>query len=544
MKVFGLRFTTFFALACAPLWLGCPDSIGGGNGGSAPQVVVLVPDTNVVGTQLGVNVQVSNCSDIQSAGLYHDTRLLQTLTFNGASASVTLSASDIPFATAGLAAELALVARVTCGNGRQGQSAITGATFLPVAQTYSPTNGERIAPLVFYAESSGPSTTFVGCEILEDGTQRLVRRNLSGVRIAYMNTSQVYCTTATRFGPLQNGVRWMVTPQVGALAFNQQLEATVIARHFDGSSFGTLIVPPPRAHFTVASNGDLIIYQVPGVVASARTLYRVRPICIAPTCTDPVVWATTPQLGSASPLVVQLQGDPVIAGGSLLVPGATDDMSNSRLLVLTMELDVSTGQRLNFGVQGSIPKGPGDNPQPPPMTVSADGLRVFLRDLNPPGPFGQTSLVRAFETLADEVQVWQSDDFAAVIDHVTPFANGTRLAAVAANRTWFLDANTGNVLNPTTPATASGGSLTLYEIPGPNSELYMLSVPNGGVVGTPATELIAVQSAETGVFLQYKAGADTTWIAWDDGGQLWLRSGADVARPLTTSQYVALKNQQ
>jgi hypothetical protein len=187
----------------------------------------------------------------------------------------------------------------------------------------------------------------------------------------------------------------------------------------------------------------------------------------------------------------------------------------------------------------------GDVPHTHRMDLSPADTVVYLPFVTAtdPNTFAVTaSEIRAYDTTGSGTPLWHSTPFPVEIQRALPFANGTKIAAVADKQVWFLNAD-GTAINPGKPISAHGSYVVLKAEMGPRQELYLLTGPvpaNPNVL--PASEVITLRTPEEGALVRYQVGSGTVMIRADDGGQPWLQVNGLLARMLSADQYTALRN--
>lgn len=143
-----------------------------------------------------------------------------------------------------------------------------------------------------------------------------------------------------------------------------------------------------------------------------------------------------------------------------------------------------------------------------------------------------------------QAQVWTTATVPGELRLVLPFASGNVLAAVGPYHTYFLNAQTGAILNLGGKAIAPSGSQVIVGVqPGLGGDFYVLAGPDLGATATAhPTEIIAVDSPSSGELwrLQYGSGTQAgaaMYIGMDDIGQPWIRAGNDLLELWSTLEY-------
>jgi hypothetical protein len=491
-----------------------------------PQATLTVPQPNTVGQSLIVQVSASGCEQVESLSIYDGEEFIKSVPYSGAGGTVPvdIGANEIKY-TRGIAAQLTLKARVICTDKRQNDSLQQPAVFFPVAELIELPAGNtgQIVPDFFVADGSGVLLTFIGCGTLPNGTGRLFKVNKSGTVLASVDMP-FPCTVNTVITGMdpQSRKRWVWTPDWGAIAVDEQLKRTA----------STIIKVDL---LSVGPGGDALIYNATGTGAGLSRLSH--------TGDDVIKWRYSPRGFMVAPALVN-------NNGVALVPSiAPDSTLGAAIIVATVDYgdqNPSTG-----GIETNaflVKRVASNDPVPettPPATFNADGTVLYLaiEGLN------QLTQVYACAPLANNCdganQRWVSPVLAGSIVATVPYANGGRLAVIAPQKMWFLDANTGAVINKggaDQPFTTQGALITLQVQPGGGPYPHAFYILNGpafqeGLPTPMPVEIVGTDTADKGVLYRYQISSGTLAAAVDATGTLWLRVGRKLARPLTPPEY-------
>jgi hypothetical protein len=188
-----------------------------------------------------------------------------------------------------------------------------------------------------------------------------------------------------------------------------------------------------------------------------------------------------------------------------------------------------------------------ENPIPseaPPTVFSPDGSLVFIAS---PSSLGSTVL--ACPSQANDcasAPVWKTTLNAPIVAMV-PYAAGTRLAAIASQKVWFLDASTGAITNKDSAPLSPEGGLVVLQVqsgaPPAAQAFYLLNgpPPQDNLPTPQALEIVATDDPAKGELYRYQVNAGSLSVAMDDAGTLWMRVNGDLVRPLTPAEYRQVK---
>ncbi|MDY7229453.1 hypothetical protein [Hyalangium rubrum] len=491
-----------------------------------PQAVLSVPQPNTVGQKLTVQVSATGCDQIQTLAIYDQETQLKTVAYSGSgTVTVDLQQNEIPY-TRGIAALLSLKARVICTDGRQNDSQPQPATFFPVAEVIEPAAGSglQVVPDYFVAEGSGGSVNFIGCGNDVFGAPFLFRVTKTGPAISQISKAMprgYVCTSATSISGLDpsSRKRWLWTPNVGAFAFDEQLNIT-------GRTAVKLDL------LSVGPGGDALVYD-------ASRLYRMSH-------EDPngvPKWAYATR---GSMIAAALPRN----DGRVMVPSVTSDNTPGNDTAIVVSLVDYGDQNPNTGgletqtyLMTRLTAAELAADIVPPATFNADGSLLYLAL---PGANNLTQVI-ACATQGNgcegTAQRWASQYLPGQVVATVPFANGSRLAAIAPQKVWILNASNGAIMNKDqAPLSPEGALLILQVQPGAGNfpqAFYLLAgpIPQDGLPAPQPLEIIGTDTAEKGELFRYQVNAGSIASAVDSAGALWLRIGANLVRPLTPSEY-------
>ena len=491
-----------------------------------PQVSVLVDETNTVGRSVRLSISVSGCSKVQKLELFDNDTLLKVVPYTASPTPVELTSEELKYPQ-GLAANLALLASVTCDDGRKNVSQAQLATFMPVAEVIDPpSEGEQVVPDYFAVDGSGDSATFIGCGV-ENNVPKLYRVKKSDPTHYDSLDMPFTCdasTTVTERKPASRGTRWIWTSGKQGLAMDVNFKR-----------LGDTGVTSTKEHLalnqlTVAPDGSAI-------VDDGNDIQRVL--------TTGVVKWTGPK--DAVSNAGELLGEPVVRSSSdeVVVARKEQSASENAVDVRVAVYAFSTGELKKtyriahishiqnvmgvFNATGSV------------LYLSLQGDTTALVEAC---AIGVPDLCQAGTT--PKSRLWVSDALQGNIVALLPYSNGTRLAAITSNRYWFLDAQSssstaGKVVNKgQMPLTPNGALMARFIQPGLNDGSFYIFNSGQGTSSTPypaPVELMATDSAEKGLLYRYQTSGSSLFGALDEAGTLWLRVGRKLVRPMTPAQY-------
>jgi hypothetical protein len=489
-----------------------------------PQATLSVPKPNVAGPKITVNVGATGCDAIQSLDIYDREDKLKSVAYSGpGTVPVDLLANEVKY-TRGIAVQMSLKARVTCTDGRTNDSQPQPATFFPAAEVIDPPpTGGQVVTDNFVTEGTLPLIYFIGCGNDVGGIPKIykVEKNNTSSQAPLTVNMPFICTQSTVITPKHpaTGKRWLWTPNAGALAFDANLNIT--AR-----------INAPIDLLTVGPDGDAVVYDA-GSGGSIVGVARVSHV------NGTAKWSYTPR-----GFVINA---PAVRTSDMLVATVTANGAPSgRANIMVSRVDYTNGLELSALVIQEIAS---SNPIPteaPPSVFSPDGNLMFMAFTG----LGNVTQVFACVTngsgCTGTTQRWQNPPLlTAPIVALVPYAAGSRVAAIASQKVWFLDASTGAVTNKggVDGALSPEGGLVVLQVqagapPYPQSFFILSGPPPQQNLPEPQPlELLATDDPTKGELYRYQINAGSIAVAIDDSGTLWLRAGGSLVRPLTLGEY-------
>lgn len=482
-----------------------------------PLIFLTVPEANVIGTAFALTVNVDGCQAVKRVAVLDHGNEVVGIDAPTVPLTVSLRPSDVSF-HAGIAAQLSLSASATCDDGRTNTSQPQPGTFFPVAQVFRSTGGQLV-PDFFVAEGQAKNVTFVGC----NGSRALVRVNTAGAILKQV-ALPFDCTVATSITDKNaaTGLRWLITPGLGAIAFDSNLTITASAEDGAGHSLNP-------SFLAVASDGDAIVMGQPGT--GTNWIFRVpHTNCTSGPPCGPPTWS----IGSAIQRLPE--GNPVIVSNTVYLPLANDPLAGTEYFeVATFDYDSgSNTDELEVGYTQY------DVNVPPhiAMSFSPDGSRVFLPfdASSPAGTFTTEGCPTAAGSAPDCTDGWEATSMMGSALVAAPFA--PYVAAIGSQNTYFFDAASGaNVGQGGQPLTSSGALVTLAYQLGHGSDFYLLNGPSGSA----PTEIVGIDSPQNGELFRVQIPGGSLSIAIADDGIGWIRVGNDLMQLLPLTEYRQLR---
>jgi len=494
-----------------------------------PQVGIILDDPSTVGTSFKVGISVSGCDQVRSLELLDDNTPLKQVTYTTNPTPVELAMNEFRY-TRGIATPLALTARVTCSDGRTNVSKAELATFFPVAESISPlTTNEQVVPDFFVAEGSGSTVTFMGC-VREGNGSGLYKVTKNPADNAVRVNMEISCsekTIITERRPAGTGHRWVWTPNEGLFSLNSRFEAGPVIR-----------VKVDR--LTVTPEGDALVYDEGDDPFTPKQLRRYTPTKATAEWTIGI--GTGAGTGTGSFII----GDMVFAGSgtSAVVPlgrAFREDTPGGEIRVA--KLNYTTGQWTSDVRVDSLTNFTTTEDLPPPVALNASGTQLYIAVQS-----GTSANVKACATDgatqgcdAPNLKWRTSTPLQGWMVALVPYASGSRVAAVAANQNWFLDATNGQVVNKGGQSISPTGALVPRQVlVGPDSVFYFFNSaalqPGQTTLPSPV-EIVATDLAEKGELYRYQLSGGSLAGSTDDSGTLWLRVNRKLVRPLSPAQY-------
>lgn len=496
-----------------------------------PQVFLTNPLENPqIGPTLKVRVNVSGCASVKHIDLKHNkTVFLKGIDSPKVPADIDLlpTAFNNLYNSLGISANLNLSATAICDDDRTNTSTGLGIQYFPVASKLDPGSGmQTMLPDAFVAEGGlGGTPTFVGCISVNDQLA-IAHVDTMGLVPLFNSTLPFACSASSTITDknLASGTRWLLDSG-GVFSFDEQLD-------IKGGMTGSF------TNIGVGPEGDLMAYTNHSL--GGHSLFRVP----ANGTPDMPIWANS----------TQPQG--TFASGTLLTNPVVDTSGVVFTLTWAYMFDTfsghvqvekynwNTGQFIGATDIGTQSYGDFNVPVLPGAAFSQDGRVVYLA-VQATGVSGRTSSsIVACSTLNPMCQVpggvqWQSPSLDAVVIAVLPYFNDKIIAAIAPDRIFFIDGDTGVLISwMSEPLVASPGLGVIQLQAGAGRDFYML---NGSAGGYP-TEVVAVDDPASGELwrLNIQGGSSPqTGITMgiDVTGQSWLRVGTAQVKPLSLSEY-------
>jgi hypothetical protein len=504
-----------------------------------PLVTLTVPEPNVAGFSLRLQLSVTGCDSVSKLEVYDGTELLKAVSYTGDPTPVVLGRSELRYAR-GIPARPSLIAKATCADGREGTSQSQPAVFFPVAFVQDPPNANsQVVTDFFVADGRGDAVAFIGCGVDGTGRSWLYRVNSRG-EVLKNKAMPFPCTPWTQITERHpvTGKRWVWTPNQGAAAFDEQLEISGRTTT-DNNGVDLLAVGP---------DGDAVMWDErrDATPSSMRRLGHA-------TAFEEKWKMESTSVNAANRMYGIVVAEPRIRNNAqMVVPmwGLVSGEPKARVLV--GELDYARGVWSNIY---QIEERPAPNnylPMPgPAVAFDPTGNLLFVAR-----QVGSVYYVAACAATSSDYngrceninnvrnQRWITVDLPDPIVLLLPYAGGSRLAAIGPRRTWFINALDGQIISKSNQPLATSGTLVTAQVyAGKGSDFYMLNAPPATGTNRPySVEILATDAAEQGELFRYEAGGGGSLsAAMDDDGRLWMRVGRKLVRPLPLSDYRAAR---
>ncbi|SEU18656.1 hypothetical protein [Stigmatella erecta] len=494
-----------------------------------PQATLSVTETNVVGTKVTVQVGATGCDQIESLSIYDGDTYIKGVAYSGGGqVPVEIQRNEFKY-TKGIAGYFSLRAKVVCTDKLENYSQPQPVTFFPVAEVYDAPAGTQVVTDKFIAEGSGASVSFIGCGNDATGIPYLFRVTKAGgviteksVRMPFLCTND---TVITSIHPV-SGKRWIWTPNAGAFAFDRNLNIT-------GRTDYLLDL------LAVGTDGDAIIYDA-GAGGDDKALYRIAHQPSSP----PVAfkWKTSVDGFAVTTPVATTDG--VVLVASITSAGAPS--GRARVVVSKISYGAANGAggggyvgtylMKEFASAETIPT------VSPPATFSVDGTLLYMAFSLQGAATELLACKTQSEGCEGTSQRWtQPPVLPRQIVATVPFANNSRLAAIAPQQVYVLDASTGAVLNKDQAPLTPEGALVVNQVQSGGGgqfpeALFVLNSAANAPYPAPL-EIVATEKAANGELFRYRLNAGSMGASVDDEGTLWLRVGTKLVRPLPLSDY-------
>lgn len=510
---------------------GCtPPSSGDGGTPTPPVVFITVANSVVIDTSIKGNVTTNGCKKVAQVELDAQGTFLADANYTSNPTAWEIPAQQLSrfYPNLGLAASLELTAVVHCDDGRKATSQPAVVKFMPVASVVEGQGGLML-PDSFVAEGGlGGPTTFIGCVGTATGAT-LARVDQAGNLIAQLTDAAgnpwtgFGCTNASVITDRNAATRtrWLMEPKVGVLAFDSNLKVTASATG-DFRSVGVS-----------KNDGNAIVYMSG---TPTNTLFVLRPTG----GTTPVVWSV--------PTQGMMNSTPLVNNGELLLSFWQFDSGTNVGEVVAYKLNYFNGAQIASAVLLHQSFGAGVDPIPVAGTIEQTGQLFYMPLLQRDVATGNVKTVVAAcplnvgpGVIACEAATkrWYSRLFDGVLSTVVPFSGSNYLAAAGPYATYFLSTADGTVKNAGEVPLRPEGSMQVQSlISGPATDFYLLDGPPGQW----PTEIVATDKPENGELwrVQFGTGESPTaglYLAIDDGGNVWLRVGANQVKMLGNLEY-------
>ncbi|WP_225414616.1 hypothetical protein [Stigmatella hybrida] len=495
-----------------------------------PQATLSVTETNVVGTKVTVQVGATGCDQLESLSIYDGDNYIKTVAYSGGGlVPVDIQRNEFKY-TKGIAGYFSLRAKVVCTDKLENYSQPQPVTFFPVEEVYDAPQGTQVVTDKFVAEGSGGSVSFIGCGNDATGLPYLYRVTKTGTVITEKSVRMPFlCTNDTAITSIHpvSGKRWIWTPNAGAFAFDRNLNVS-------GRTDFLLDL------LAVGQDGDAIIYDA-GAGGEQKAVYRIG----HQTPTAPVTykWRFLDLTGFAITTPVTTT-DGVVLVASITNQGASSGRARVVVTKISYGAQNGSGGGGNVGMylMKEFASGEITPTVSPPATFSVDGTLLYMAfSLQ-----GAATELLACKTQSDgcegTAQFWtQPPVLPRQIVATVPFANNSRLAAIAPQHVFILDASTGTVLNKDQAPLTPEGALVVNQVQSGGGgqfpeALFVLNSAANAPYPAPL-EIVATEKAANGELFRYRLNAGSMGASVDDDGTLWLRVGTKLVRPLPLSDY-------
>ncbi|RKH42332.1 hypothetical protein [Corallococcus sicarius] len=477
-----------------------------------PQVTLSIPEPNTAAPTLKIRVLVSGCDTVSQLAIDDRGTFVKTVPYTSGSMDFEIAANEFKYPN-GMAAKLALKAQATCNDGRTNVSQPQAATFLPVTKVVKDAdpNGQVVTDF-FIAEGGGTNVNFIGCGNPTTGIGTLFRVDAAGQLLKSVELG-LPCspfTVNTDVNPATDK-RWVWTPGVGAVAVKSDFTLS-------GRTRSTYSL----ANLSVMDNGDALIMDENNIVSRLKHTSN----------NGSTQW----DFPSPWPIIAP----PLQKGSDVLVAFVKQpDVSTATVLqIVVARLDANgTGEMKDPVSERVILDYNGNFSTPPLASFSPDGSILYLGF-----PFGSgQSRVQACRTDMNGCEgsalKWTSGNLPVPLQFILPFAAGSRVAAIGAQRVWFLNSETGAIANKDGKSVDASGNLRVIQVQlgrATSSEFYLLNGP--AVDGALPQEIVAVDSAEKGELFRYEVSSSLS-CSVDNDNRLWMRTGNNLVQALPLADY-------
>jgi hypothetical protein len=493
-----------------------------------PQATLSVTETNVVGTKVTVQVGATGCEQLESLAIYDGDTYIKTVAYSGGGlVPVEIQRNEFKY-TKGIAGYFSLRARVVCTDKLENYSQPQPLTFFPVEEVYEAPANTQVVTDKFVAEGSGNSISFIGCGV-SGGIPSLYRVTKTGTVISEKAVRMPFLcnndTVITSINPV-SGKRWIWTPNAGAFAFDRNL-------NISGRTDYRLDL------LAVGTDGDAIIYDA-GAAGEDKALYRIPHQPTSP----PVAFKWKTNVNGLAITTPVATTDGVVLVASITGDGAPS--GRARVVVSKINYGAANGAggggyvgtylMKEFASAETIPT------SSPPATFSVDGTLLYMAFSLQGAATELLACKTQSEGCEGTSQRWtQPPVLPRQIVATVPFANNSRLAAIAPQHVYILDASTGTVLNKDQAPLSPVGALVVNQVQSGGGgqfpeALFVLNSAANAPYPAPL-EIVATEKAANGELFRYQLNAGSLGASVDDDGTLWMRVGTKLVRPLPLNDY-------
>lgn len=508
-----------------------------------PQVFLTVTENNVIGDAVKGKVNVSGCKTVTQVQILQQDSFLADVNFTKSPTDFSLPAGlfSALYSRLGIAASLTLKAKVVCDDGRTNTSQPVGVSFFPIAQRFTALDGSQVVPDFFLAEGGigGQATTYLGCARVDIGTT-IVRVDKQGQVLGFVAAMPFDCSLAAQISDLStsSGYRWVFEPGVGAFAL-------CLSSACGNFSVGKKLLNSKATRIGVGKSGVAVVWV--NESASRNRIVKMAPGA-ADTSND---WE--------QPFDNIMNSTPVVddgVGQAVWVSRWEFNVGTRKAGIVPYKHSLANGSILNGVVNGvpaviltqQYPNSAVSEPLMPEGVFSATGdtftIPAYSYDTDNNIRTTVLSCSTSGGLCEGAARRWTSANFLAGIRLIVPYSSGNIFAAIGPYHVYFLNAQTGAVMNLGEQAISPTGSQIVLGVQaGGGADFYVLTGPDfGPMTAAFPTEIIAVDTPQTGEVwrLQYGSGEAPTngvTIAIDDSFQPWLRVGTDLIKPLANAEY-------
>ena len=213
--------------------------------------------------------------------------------------------------------------------------------------------------------------------------------------------------------------------------------------------------------------------------------------------------------------------------------------------IMAARVDYTNGSELGAVVIQEVANAEPIPTTAPPSVFSPNGEVLFLAYEIAAGASNVLACATTGGGCAQGTPLWTSELLTGSIVALVPYATGSRVAAVAPQKVWFLEASTGTVTNKggVAGAWSPEGGLVVLQVqssapPNPLGFYLLSGPPQRPNLPTPQPlEIIATDDPTKGELYRYQINAGSISVAIDDSGTLWMRAGSSLVRPLPMADY-------